>query len=43
MLDNVVLAVAGVEVGIDASERYIADADIGEEAEDYVGVASEKR
>ena len=37
-------AVAGVEVvGIDAFARYIVDADIGEEAEDYVGVALEKR
>ena len=35
---------AGVAVvGIDAFARYIVDADIGEEAEDYVGVALEKR
>jgi hypothetical protein len=35
---------AGVEVvGIDAFARYIVDADIGEAAEDYVGVALEKQ
>jgi hypothetical protein len=40
----VAVAAAGVEVvGIDASVRYIVGADIGEEAEDYVGVALEKR
>jgi hypothetical protein len=41
----VVAAVAaGVEaVGIDAFARYIVDADIGEAAEDYVGVALEKQ
>lgn len=40
----VAAAAAGVEVvGIDAFARYIADADIGEEAEDYVGVALEKQ
>jgi hypothetical protein len=38
-----VAAVAGVEVvGNDAFARYIVD-DIGEEAEDYAGVALEKR
>jgi hypothetical protein len=39
-----VAAAAGVEVvGNDAFGRYIVDADIGEEAEDYVGVALETR
>ena len=38
------VAAAGVEVvGIDAFARYIVDADIGEEAEDYVEAASAKR
>ena len=38
------IVVAGVEeVGTDAFGRYIVDADIGEEAEDCVGVALEKR
>jgi hypothetical protein len=38
------VAAVGVEVvGIDAFARYIADADIGEEAEDCVGVALEKQ
>ena len=48
--DNVVAAVdvvagAGVEVvgTDDAFARYIVDADIGEEAGDYVGAALEKR
>jgi hypothetical protein len=37
-------AAGGVEVvDIDAFVRYIVDADIGEEAEDYVGAALEKR
>ena len=40
----VVAAAGGVEVvGIDAFARYIVDADIGEEAEDYVGAALEKQ
>jgi hypothetical protein len=39
-----VAAAAGVEVvGNDAFGRYIVDADIDEEAEDYVGVALETR
>ena len=39
-----VAVAAGVEVvGIDAFARYIVDADIDEEAEDYVGAALEKR
>ena len=39
-----VAAAAGVEVvGIDAFARYIVDADIGEEVEDYVEAASAKR
>lgn len=41
---DIVVAVAVAEVvGIDASERYIADADIAVESEDYVEVALEKR
>ena len=40
----VVAAAAGVEVvGTDAFAKYIVDADIGEEAEDYVVAALEKR
>ena len=40
----VVVVAAGVEVvGIDAFARYIVDADIDEEAEDYVAAASATR
>lgn len=40
----VAAAAAGVEVvGTDAFAKYIVDADIGEEAEDYVVAALEKR
>jgi hypothetical protein len=41
---DIVVAVAEVEVvDIDAFERYTVDVDIGEEVEDYVGAALEKR
>ena len=40
---GVVVVVAGVVVGMNAFERYTVGAGIDEEAEDYVGAASEKR